>query len=199
MLLMNFSRIGFDNPELEGPRIVLRPPEMVAWKEWATLRMVSREFLAPWEPTWSPKALSRAHFRRYLRTQHRASQAGKSMPYFVYRRDDEKFIGSITIGNIQRGVSQKCSVGYWIGSAYSRSGFMTESLNCILSHCIYSLGLNRVEAACMPANIASRALLNQCGFKCEGYARKLFEINGIWEDHLLFAVVAEDYKNFNPT
>jgi ribosomal-protein-alanine N-acetyltransferase len=51
----------------------------------------------------------------------------------------------------------------------------------------------------MPENIASRALLNRCGFKREGYARKLFEINSIWEDHVLFAVVAEDYIKNNPS
>ena len=113
--------------------------------------------------------------------------------YFLIRRSDDALMGGITLSGIQRGVAQSCSVGYWIGEPYARDGYMTEGLQCVLSHCFSSLGLHRVEAACMPNNDASQALLQRCGFRREGYARKYLKINGAWRDHLLFAVIEQEW------
>ena len=52
------------------------------------------------------------------------------------------------------------------------------------------LGLHRLEAACIPTNEASRAVLAKAGFAQEGLARAYLRINGIWEDHLLFGLVS---------
>jgi [ribosomal protein S5]-alanine N-acetyltransferase len=49
--------------------------------------------------------------------------------------------------------------------------------------------LHRIEAACIPENVASVRLLENTGFVREGYAREYLCINGIWQDHLLFAQV----------
>jgi ribosomal-protein-alanine N-acetyltransferase len=54
------------------------------------------------------------------------------------------------------------------------------------------LRLHRLEAACLPANMASIRLLKRCGFRQEGLARRYLKINGRWEDHLLFALLSSD-------
>jgi ribosomal-protein-alanine N-acetyltransferase len=38
-------------------------------------------------------------------------------------------------------------------------------------------------------------LLLKCGFREEGYARDYLRINGRWQDHLLFALLADDFKS----
>ena len=53
-------------------------------------------------------------------------------------------------------------------------------------------GLHRLEAACLPTNTPSRSLLAKAGFQQEGYAREYLCINGLWQDHLLFARLAGD-------
>jgi len=55
-----------------------------------------------------------------------------------------------------------------------------------------SLRLHRLEAACIPSNAASIRLLENAGFSREGYARQYLCINGLWQDHLLFARLASD-------
>jgi ribosomal-protein-alanine N-acetyltransferase len=57
-----------------------------------------------------------------------------------------------------------------------------------------TLQLHRLEAACLPANTASIGLLRKCGFIEEGYARRYLRINGVWQDHVLFAMLAEDAR-----
>jgi ribosomal-protein-alanine N-acetyltransferase len=55
-----------------------------------------------------------------------------------------------------------------------------------------SLRLHRLEAACIPTNAASIALLEKSGFSREGYAREYLCINGVWADHLLYARLRND-------
>jgi len=54
-------------------------------------------------------------------------------------------------------------------------------------------GLHRVQAAVVPRNAASARVLEKAGFHEEGLARRYLLINGAWEDHVLFALLAEDW------
>jgi ribosomal-protein-alanine N-acetyltransferase len=192
MSVLRTPRPERDDSHLLGVNVRVRPPELRDWQDWAELRTSSRDFLAQWEPAWASDAHSRAAYRRRLRRQQRDASDDVCYSYFLVRRSDDALMGGITLSNIQRGVAQVGSVGYWIGEPYARDGYMTEGLKCVLDHCFSSLGLHRVEAACMPNNQASQALLRRCGFRREGYARKYLKINGVWRDHLLFAVVGDE-------
>jgi len=194
MSVLRSSRGERYESHLLGSNIRARVPELRDWQAWAELRTASRDFLAPWEPAWASDAHSRATYRRRLRRQQRDANDGVCFSYFINRLADNALMGGITLSNVQRGAAQTCNVGYWIGELYARSGYMTEALNCALSYCFGSLGLHRVEAACMPSNQASQALLRRCGFCREGYARKFLKINGVWQDHLLFAVVESEWQ-----
>jgi ribosomal-protein-alanine N-acetyltransferase len=55
-----------------------------------------------------------------------------------------------------------------------------------------TLGLHRVEAACVPENDPSRLLLEKVGFVREGYARAYLKIAGTWRDHFTFAILDSD-------
>ena len=57
-----------------------------------------------------------------------------------------------------------------------------------------ALNLHRIEAACIPGNVPSIRVLEKCGFTREGLARRYLCINGIWQDHLLFGMLHEDFR-----
>ena len=101
-------------------------------------------------------------------------------------------LGGVTLSQLRRGVTQSCSLGYWIGESFSRKGYMTAGLAALVDFIFDEVRLNRIEAACVPTNLASKALLLRTGFTLEGYARQYLCINGIWCDHLLFALLASD-------
>jgi ribosomal-protein-alanine N-acetyltransferase len=71
---------------------------------------------------------------------------------------------------------------------------MTAALPLVLDFAFDRLRLHRVEAACLPSNAPSRALLLRTGFQQEGYARNYLLIDGKWQDHLLFAILREDWR-----
>lgn len=177
---------------LLGPRVSLQPPRYSDWRAWADLRARSRAFLVPWEPAWAPDALSRAAYRRRLR--HIALEWRDDIGYsfLIFRREDDVLLGGVTLSNIRRGVAQTASLGYWIGQPYARQGFMSEALRCLLPFAFDRLALHRIEAACLPHNQASRGLLTKIGFREEGYARQYLKIDGIWQDHVLYALLSDD-------
>ena len=191
-MLLPFRSTPWRGLRLQQGRIYLRPPRQGDWKAWAAVRAQSREFLEPWEPSWSSDTLSRPAFRRRLRGYQAEWQAGAGYGFFVWRREDDALMGGVTLGNLRRGVAQSASLGYWIGQPFAHQGYMTEALAAILDFALERLGLHRVEAACLPGNDASRGLLLKAGFQEEGYARQYLRIDGQWQDHVLFGFLKSD-------
>jgi ribosomal-protein-alanine N-acetyltransferase len=70
---------------------------------------------------------------------------------------------------------------------------MTESVRTVVRFGFNQLGLHRIEAVCLPTNIASKHLLERLGFTLEGYARAYLRIDGAWQDHLMFAMLKEEF------
>jgi ribosomal-protein-alanine N-acetyltransferase len=175
-----------------GEVVYLRAPRPGDWSDWAKLRAESRDFLVPWEPTWPADALTRTAYRRRLRRYAREARDDAGYAFFVFRRGDDTLLGGITLSNIRRGISRSCAVGYWTGKHHAGQGFMGEALKAIIPFVFESLELRRLEAACLPTNEASKAVLRKTGFTQEGYAREYLRINGVWTDHLLFALLKSD-------
>ena len=179
---------------LVGEQVFLRPPDRADYEQWASLRAASRNFLTPWEPSWPPDALSRGHFRARLARYSEDWRIDQAYNFFIFR-SDETLAGGIGLSNVRRGVAETASLGYWIGEPFARQGYMTAALPLILDFAFRRLRLHRVEAACLPTNVPSRAALLRAGFQEEGYARSYLLIDGKWQDHLLFAIVREDWRS----
>jgi [ribosomal protein S5]-alanine N-acetyltransferase len=179
-------------PEVSGDGIVLRSPQISDYAEWSELRETSRAFLTPWEPTWPADDLARASFRRRIKRYSEDQRGDLAYAFFVFRKRDNVFVGGLTLANIRRGCAQAASLGYWMGAPYARAGHMTAAVNAVVPFAFGTLKLHRIEAACIPANVASVGLLEKTGFKREGFARQYLCIDGIWQDHLLYAKLEND-------
>jgi ribosomal-protein-alanine N-acetyltransferase len=110
----------------------------------------------------------------------------------IFKKEDEKLeriIGDVNFANFIRGAMQGCTVGYKIDKEETRNGFMTEALGRALEVAFAELRLHRVEANIMPRNKASRRVVEKLGFHEEGYCPKLLKINGVWEDHIRYAIL----------
>jgi ribosomal-protein-alanine N-acetyltransferase len=179
-------------PAVAGHGVLLRAPLMSDHAEWAELREDSRDFLVPWEPIWPADDLTRTAFRRRLKRYAEDQRADLAYAFLVFRSSDNALVGGLTVANIRRGVAQAGSLGYWIGKKFARQGLMTAAVRVLIPLAFDSLRLHRLEAACIPNNVASVRLLEKTGFRREGYAREYLCINGVWADHLLFAQLRDD-------
>lgn len=178
---------------LETERIVLRLPAHGDFHAWTSLRQSSRDFLTRWEPVWSPDHLTRKSFVNRVYWAARASRGGTALPLFLVRRDGV-LLGAITLDNIRRGPAQSGTIGYWIGQDFARQGYMREAIGVLVHHAFTALDLSRIEAACLPENVASRGVLEGSGFKYEGVAQSYLQIDGRWRNHVLYANLRGDRR-----
>lgn len=186
------SALGECDDGVDGGLVALRRPRSGDFAAWSRLRAKSRAFLTPWEPSWAADELTREGFRRRLRRYGEESRLGLCAPFFVFRREDDALVGGCNLNNIRRGVCQSASLGYWVGEAYRRSGYMRAAVKAVAVHAFDNMGLHRLEAACIPSNHASRGLLRGLGFREEGVARSYLRINGTWRDHVIHALLRDE-------
>lgn len=183
---------------LRGPNVQLRPPVLRDYRKWRDTRSSSRDFLQPWEPQWAMEEFTFAVFRRRVLRYRSERRAGTSLTYFIWLNATRELAGGITIGKIRYGVSESCELGYWMGVDHAGKGYMAEALGLTIGFVFETLGLHRIEAACIPDNRRSIRLLEQAGFRHEGVMRDYLRINGVWQDHHLFALLRDDHAGSAP-
>jgi ribosomal-protein-alanine N-acetyltransferase len=183
---------GGQQPVIQGRDVYLRYPRIADFHNWAALRGESREFLTQWEPVWAQDELSRGAFRRRIKRYSKETRLDSAYVFFVFRKSDDRLIGGCTLSNVRRGVTQCCALGYWIGARFARQGFMNDALRALIPFVFKTLGMHRIEAACVPENQPSRNLLAKLGFREEGLARRYLLINGQWRDHVLFGLLEDE-------
>ena len=105
---------------------------------------------------------------------------------------DGRFRGEMNLSSIQRGPFQSCYVGYWMEEAVAGNGYTPEALVVAARFAFEDLRVHRLWVAIVPRNSASVRVVEKLGLRCEGLAERYVEINGVWEDHLRFAITAEE-------
>jgi [ribosomal protein S5]-alanine N-acetyltransferase len=192
---MAFLRAGNSSEwaVIQGRSVWLRPPLMSDYGAWAELRAHSRAHLVPWEPAWPRDDLTKSAYRRRIRHYQREARDDLGYAFLMFDSGNERLIGGLTLSNVRRGVTQSAMLGYWLGLPYVGSGSMTSAVKALLPHAFEQLRLHRIEAAVQPANQRSVGVLKRAGFIEEGLARRYLKINGVWQDHLVFAILAEDW------
>jgi [ribosomal protein S5]-alanine N-acetyltransferase len=183
---------GGRQPELFGTDVYLRYPRMSDYASWTELRGESRDFLTPWEPSWTGDELTKKAFRRRIKRYQKCARLDSAYAFFIFRKSDDALLGGCSLSNVRRGVAQNCALGYWMGERFARQGFMFDAVRTLIPFVFSALGLHRIEAACLPSNEASKKLLLKAGFGEEGLARRYLQINGKWQDHVLFALLMDE-------
>jgi ribosomal-protein-alanine N-acetyltransferase len=107
---------------------------------------------------------------------------------------NSELIGMINFRNIIGGFFQSCSLGYKISAEHQGQGIMQNCLRIAINYVFNELNLHRISASYMPSNIRSAKLLESLGFKQEGLATKYLYINGMWQDHILTALINNNWQ-----
>ena len=194
MSLFRLTRTPEAEPLIRGEGLYLRPAIAADFPAWARLRADSRSFLKPWEPTWPDDDLTRAAFRRRLRRQSEDIARDESYSFLIFDQSTDALIGGLTLGGVRRGVAQAATLGYWMGEAFAGRGRMTRAVAAATRYGFSVLRLHRIEAACVPENVASMTLLERNGFQREGLARAYLKIDGAWRDHVLYALLEHEAR-----
>jgi ribosomal-protein-alanine N-acetyltransferase len=180
---------------LIGRRVVLRPVVVEDFDAWREVRRSNGDWLLKWEPLRTPGAPdpveSRDAFAVRCGARQRERQLGTGFGYGIFV--DGHFAGEINLSIVQRGPFQSAYVGYWIDEARAGNGYMPEALVCLFRAAFDELHLHRVQISIIPRNMASRRVVEKLDIRDEGVAQRYLEINGTWEDHIRYALTAEEW------
>ena len=106
-----------------------------------------------------------------------------------------ELVGRIQLSGISRGPFENAYLGYFVSERHNGRGYATEAVRQAVDAAFGELGLHRVQAAVIPRNVASIRVLEKAGFREEGFALRYLQIAGVWEDHKLYAVTAEEWAD----
>ncbi|MGH7269328.1 MAG: GNAT family N-acetyltransferase [Polyangiaceae bacterium] len=178
-------------------RLVLRPARTT---DVPALRQALRRndaHLRPWSvaPTVGEDAASLTSVSRAVLRHRREWKLGQGYVLLMTpREDDRTLIGRVALGGVLRGALQNAVLGYWIDAGYQGRGLVTEAVRAVTTFAFGSLGLHRVQAAVMPGNAASHRVMEKAGYRREGVAERYLCIAGTWEDHVIYAVTADEAR-----
>ncbi len=180
---------------LRGRRIHLRPLTIEDFAEWHEVRTRCREWLVKWEPRVSGAPYlseDRAMFSARCAIRDRERHLGTGFGFGIFL--GSQFIGEINVSSIQRGAFQSAYVGYWVDEAVAGNGYVPEACVVLFRFVFEDLGLHRVQISIVPRNAPSRAVARKLGLRAEGIAVRYLEIDGAWEDHVRYAITAEEWR-----
>ena len=132
MALLRTATSSDLGPVIQTDRVLLRTPQMSDYPDWAELRAASRDFLTPWEPVWAADELTRSSFRRRVRHYMRDLREDMGYALFIFSASSGSLVGGLTLCNVRRGVTQACTLGYWIGAQHARKGYMTAAVRAAI-------------------------------------------------------------------
>lgn len=181
---------------LQGRRVGLRPLVAEDFPAWAAVRQNNEDWLTPWEPrpvVGRPDVTNdQRAFAARCGARAREAQLGSGYGFGIFL--DEHLIGEVNLSSIRRGALQSGDIGYWIDRDHAGQGYMPESVVTVLAFAFEDLALHRVEIDIIPRNQRSRRVVEKLELRMEGLAERLVEINGVWEDHLRYAITLEEWS-----
>lgn len=181
---------------LLGRRVLLRPLGVSDFPAWSEVRTRSAGWLLIWEPRRLPGqpdvTTDRDAFSVRCSARERERQLGTAYGFGIFV--EGRFAGEINLSSIQRGPFQSAYVGYWIDEAVAGHGYTPEALVVLARFAFDDLRLHRIQISIIPRNSASRRVVEKVKFRDEGTAERYLEINGVWEDHVRYAITSEEWQ-----
>jgi len=182
---------------LFGRRLLLRPLVASDFQAWREVRRRNVDWLTKWEAQriqGQPDVVEdRDAFAVRCSARQRERQLGTGYGFGIFINGD--FAGEITLSAVQRGPFQSAYVGYWIDEKHAGNGYMPEALVVLTQFAFDELHLHRIQISIIPRNSASRRVVEKLGIRDEGIAARYLEINGVWEDHIRYAITAEEWAD----
>ncbi|MBA2282016.1 MAG: GNAT family N-acetyltransferase [Actinomycetota bacterium] len=182
---------------LFGRRLLLRPLVANDFPAWREVRRRNVDWLTRWEAARVPGAPDvvedRSSFEARCSARQRERMLGTGYGFGLFVGGD--FAGELNLNAIQRGPFQNAYIGYWIDEKQAGNGYMAEAVVLACRFAFEEIHLHRVQIAIIPRNTNSRRVMEKLQFREEGVALRYLEINGVWEDHVRYAVTAEEWDD----
>ena len=186
---MNAEQQKFQLPTLETSRLRLRRfslDDAADVFEYASDQETTRHVF------WHPHA-SLHETIEFLNRHVQLAQNGETSEWAVEHKADRKMIGTCGF-SWWRPEHGKAELAYALSRKYWNQGLVTEAATACIDYGFGTMGLNRIEARCMPDNVGSERVMQKCGMRCEGTLRQTMLVKGKYIDLKLYAILREEWE-----
>jgi [ribosomal protein S5]-alanine N-acetyltransferase len=170
--------------------LYLRQLELADAEALLDLLVGERAFLDPWEPARGDAFFTLEVQRRGIAKLREGEDV---VDFGIFLAAGDELVGRIQLTGISRAPFENAFLGYFVAERHNGRGYATEAVRQAVDFAFGDLGLHRVQAAVVPRNVASGRVLEKAGFREEGLALRYLQIAGVWEDHKLYAITAEEW------
>jgi RimJ/RimL family protein N-acetyltransferase len=126
--------------------------------------------LSAWMP-WANPCPSPEDTEIWCRGAHADFIRRETLPYHLYLKGTETFVGTSSIFNINWKVPS-CEIGYWMHTPHTGKGYMTEGARALVRLAFEVIKAERVQIRCDDLNPRSAAVAERLGFVLEGIRRR---------------------------
>lgn len=179
-------------PQLTDGTVLLRPHRPEDCDAMHAAVMESIQEVSLWLP-WCHAGYSREEAEGFITLAGEAWQQATQFPFGIFGAENNAFLGGIAINHIVKPNRLGC-VGYWVRTSRTKQGIASAAVRLVSQYAFDSLGLTRLEIACIPTNISSRRVAENVGAKFEAVARNRIVMHGTAYDAAVYGLVPEDMR-----
>lgn len=117
---------------------------------------------------------------------------GEGIYFGIARKDTNQLVGSIGLSGYNR-MHHRIELSYDLAKEYWNLGITTAAIREVVKYGFEHLRINRIEAYSLKPNLASRRVLQKCGFNLEGELKQHRYHNGVYKDIGIFSLVYSDW------
>lgn len=188
---LNFNPLLLAIPEsFECKRLLIRAP---LWGDGIKLNEAvkeSRNELMPWMP-WAQNNPTVEESEIVIRRARLKYLERSDLMLLLILKETGQLIGSSGLHRIDW-QSRKFEIGYWVRSAFSGKGYISEAADAITNFAVHELMANRVEIRCDARNIRSARVAERLGYTLEGILRnEKCAVDGSLRDTMVFSKVRD--------
>lgn len=175
--------------QIVGNHVKLRLLTEKDVESFTSLLIRNRVYWSQFEPRFSDGYYTVSTQREKIKESLEQYQQKREFNLGIYTKENQ-MVGHISLYNVKRLPFSSGFVGYSIDEHETGKGYATEAVRLLSEYALKQLYLHRLEAYVSPRNIGSIHVLEKAGFVREGLLKELIYINGVWEDHYLYALLA---------
>ncbi|QQK08844.1 GNAT family N-acetyltransferase [Miniphocaeibacter halophilus] len=112
----------------------------------------------------------------------------------IVEKESQSCIGQIAIFLVDN-KNHFCEIEYCIGSLFQRKGYCTEAVKEIIDYGFSKINMHKIQVCHKENNMASKGVIEKCGFKYEGTLRDYFFIDGKYVDRFYYSMLRDEWKN----